>query len=91
MRPYVVGTACGMLPGIVVAALFADRLRYAVREPGFGSFAVLAIACAALLAIGWWLRRYYTRVGETVAMRTISRGDMEFGARPRPTVRAESA
>ncbi len=59
---YLVGTALGMLPGIVMLALFADRLRLAIRAPALTSFATLAVVVALLLAIGWWLRRYYARL-----------------------------
>ncbi len=57
VRDFLVGTALGMLPGVVGAALFADQLVRTVREPGPGNLLGLALVLAGLLLAGRWLQR----------------------------------
>jgi len=84
MRDYLVGTAAGMVPGIVVFALFGDRLRHAVRARDASSFALLGGVAAGLIAIGLALHRYYARGAGTSTTRAVARGDMRFGVPVRP-------
>lgn len=59
-RDYLLGTALGMLPGIVVYGAFADRARAALADPHPGAWlAVLAVAALAVvlaLALSRWHR-----------------------------------
>jgi len=60
-RDYLVGTALGMLPGILVYAAFVDRARAALADPQPRAWLVVAgiIAFAIVLALGLaaWRRR----------------------------------
>jgi phosphatidylserine/phosphatidylglycerophosphate/cardiolipin synthase-like enzyme/uncharacterized membrane protein YdjX (TVP38/TMEM64 family) len=56
-RDYLVGTFLGVTPGIVIASLFVDRAIAAARDPGAGTFALLAAVAASAVAIVAWLRR----------------------------------
>jgi phospholipase D1/2 len=57
LRDFVVGSALAMAPGIVLLGLFADRLRRAVIDPGWGSALVLAALVALLAGAGAWFHR----------------------------------
>lgn len=50
-RDFALGTAIGLLPGIIVLTLLGNRLVNAIRHPDLGSFVWLA-AAVALVAIG---------------------------------------
>jgi uncharacterized membrane protein YdjX (TVP38/TMEM64 family) len=54
--PYFAGTALGMLPGIVLYALFADRARTVIADPRPLSWATLLVALRLLVAAGLLLR-----------------------------------
>jgi hypothetical protein len=41
----------GLFPGVTIASIFVDRVAAAIREPGTGTFALLAAVGVALLAI----------------------------------------
>jgi uncharacterized membrane protein YdjX (TVP38/TMEM64 family) len=56
-RDFLLGTVIGLLPGVTLASIFVDRAVAAIREPGVGTFALLAAAGAALVALVWILRR----------------------------------
>lgn len=47
---FLLGTAIGMAPGIVVAVAVVDRVRAAVVRPGFGTVALLTAAMVAVTA-----------------------------------------
>lgn len=56
---YIIGTAVGMLPGIVVLTAFADRLLAAVRNPNWTNIAA-AVGILMVLGLGfWWLQRRF--------------------------------
>jgi phospholipase D1/2 len=61
LRDYTLGTALGMIPGILVITLFGGRLANAIERPSFESFAVLAVVSALMiffaLGIERWLRK----------------------------------
>jgi len=65
LRDYLIGTALGMLPGVFMISFFVDRLLEAVRRPGAGTLAVLAVAALVLvfgsLAFRAWARRRAAR------------------------------
>jgi phosphatidylserine/phosphatidylglycerophosphate/cardiolipin synthase-like enzyme/membrane protein YqaA with SNARE-associated domain len=49
-RDFLLGTALGMLPGIVATVVFVDRLIAAVRHPGPKTIALLTLIAAVLIA-----------------------------------------
>ncbi|HEX6833211.1 MAG TPA: VTT domain-containing protein [Rudaea sp.] len=58
---YAIGTALGMLPGIVVNALFIDRILAAIDQPGPWSIALLAAVAAIAVAFALFVRRRLAR------------------------------
>ena len=54
--PYFVGTAIGMLPGVVLYALFADRARKVIADPRPLSWAMLLFALLLIVAVALLLR-----------------------------------
>ena len=61
---FMLGTLIGLLPGIATMTFFVDRAIAAVRDPGAGTFALLALAVALILALVWTLRRRLGRRAE---------------------------
>lgn len=59
--PYVVGTALGMTPGILVNAFFVDRVVAAVRAPTPLTVALLAFATCVVIALALLVRRRLAR------------------------------
>lgn len=59
--PYLLGTALGMTPGILVYALFLDRAQAALRSPhalaAFTAVGTALLAAGVYLACTRWLRR----------------------------------
>lgn len=53
---YVFGTILGMGPGIAAITLFENQLEAAIREPGMGSFAILASLTVAIIAAALIIR-----------------------------------
>ncbi|MEX2480057.1 MAG: VTT domain-containing protein [Gammaproteobacteria bacterium] len=60
-RDFMLGTAIGLAPGIIAIALFIDRIRAAIREPGAGSVAILVTVLAALIVGFFVIRRTLRR------------------------------
>jgi uncharacterized membrane protein YdjX (TVP38/TMEM64 family) len=56
---YIIGTAVGMLPGIVALTAFADRLLAAVQNPNWTNIAAAAGILMMLGAGFWWLQRRF--------------------------------
>ncbi len=56
-RDFLLGTVIGLVPGVTVASIFVDRVAAAIREPGTPTFALLAAAGAAFIALIFMLRR----------------------------------
>jgi len=54
--PYFTGTALGMLPGVVLYALFADRARKVIADPRPLSWAMLLFALLLIVAVALLLR-----------------------------------
>lgn len=59
--PYFVGTALGMLPGVVLYALFADRARKVIADPRPLSWAMLLFALLLIVALALLLRQLRAR------------------------------
>jgi phospholipase D1/2 len=59
LRDYIWGSLLGLTPGILVTNLFAHQIQNAARDPGIGTFLVLA-ALVAITIIGTaWLKRRF--------------------------------
>ena len=63
-RHYVVGTAIGMLPPLIVVVLGADRLLAALRNPGPLSYAALAATIVCVVLGAAWLRHRLRHHGQ---------------------------
>ncbi|MBR8302818.1 VTT domain-containing protein [Burkholderia dolosa] len=61
LRDYLIGTALGMLPGIVLTVTFAHQLTAAFSHPGPGAFAWLAAIGIALVGVSVLLVRVLKR------------------------------
>jgi phospholipase D1/2 len=61
LGPYLAGTALGMVPGIVLYALFVDRAREVIADPRPLSWAMLLFALMLLIGSGVLLRRLQQR------------------------------
>jgi phospholipase D1/2 len=59
--PYLIGTALGMLPGIVMNALFIDRVLAVIERPRPLTWALLALVVAAIVAVALAVRRRILR------------------------------
>ena len=60
-RDFVIGSAIGMLPGIVGISLFTDRLAATIQKPDLPAFALLAAVVAVIIASGWAFWRWEER------------------------------
>jgi len=54
LKDFLLGTAVGMLPGIIAITVFADRVAAAVKNPQWINISVAA-GIALVLALGLWL------------------------------------
>jgi len=59
VRDYLLGSLLGLAPGIIVTNLFAHQLESAIRNPGLGSFALLAVLAIVSIFGTIWLRRKF--------------------------------
>ena len=60
-RDYLIGTAVGMVPGVLAISIFADRLILAVKDPKWWNIAI-AIGLAVVLGLGmWWGKKRISR------------------------------
>jgi phosphatidylserine/phosphatidylglycerophosphate/cardiolipin synthase-like enzyme/uncharacterized membrane protein YdjX (TVP38/TMEM64 family) len=60
LKDYLVGTAIGMLPGILVITLFADRLVHSIQNPGWINALIAAALAAAMILGSWWIKKRLT-------------------------------
>ena len=57
LRDFLLGTALGMSPGIVLMSAFVDRLAEALRNPSPVAFGVLGLLMAAAWSVAWYVSR----------------------------------
>jgi phospholipase D1/2 len=58
-RDYIIGSVLGLAPGIVVTNLFAHQFASAIRNPGIGTFLLLAALIAVTVLGTLWLKRRF--------------------------------
>lgn len=58
---FLLGTALGMLPGIVLTSVFIDRIEATLRTPNAGSLAWLGVAVAGIVALAALVKRSLRR------------------------------
>jgi phospholipase D1/2 len=64
LKDFLIGTAIGMLPGILGVVVFSDRLLNAVRNPGWFNVSIAA-GVAVLIGLGsWWVHRRLSKETE---------------------------
>ena len=59
VRDYLLGSLLGLAPGIIITNLFAHQLQSAIRNPGLGSFVLLAVLVIISILGTIWLRRKF--------------------------------
>jgi uncharacterized membrane protein YdjX (TVP38/TMEM64 family) len=57
LTDFLIGTAIGMLPGILGVIVFSDRLLNAVRNPGWFNVSIAAGVAVLIGLGGWWIHR----------------------------------
>jgi uncharacterized membrane protein YdjX (TVP38/TMEM64 family) len=57
LRDFLIGTAIGMLPGILATVVFVDRIVEAMRNPGVGAYISLAVVVMLLVGVVIVLKR----------------------------------
>ena len=67
LRDYLIGTALGMLPGIVMTVTFVHHLVKAVRNPSMGTVAVLGAVAALIIGAAMGLQRLLRRREDSAA------------------------
>jgi len=78
---YLVGTAIGMLPGILITVTFVHHLAEAVRNPSLGTVATLGVVAAGLIGAAFGLRRLLARrMGTQAEAQAGGQGDAADGA-----------
>jgi phosphatidylserine/phosphatidylglycerophosphate/cardiolipin synthase-like enzyme/uncharacterized membrane protein YdjX (TVP38/TMEM64 family) len=61
-RDFLLGSALGLAPGLILTSTFVDRAIAAIVTPGSETFAMLALVLATIAALGYALRRKFGRV-----------------------------
>lgn len=56
---YILGSLLGLVPGILVTNLFAHQFASAIRNPGLGTFLLLAALIAVTIGGTVWLKRRF--------------------------------
>jgi phospholipase D1/2 len=57
LKDFLIGTAIGMLPGILGVVVFSDRLLNAVRNPGWFNVSIAAGVAVFIGSGSWWINR----------------------------------
>ncbi len=66
LRDYMLGTALGMLPGILIKVVFVDQLAQAAETSDFDYLGKLAAAAVVLALVGMFVRRWLQRRSASV-------------------------
>ncbi|HKJ98459.1 MAG TPA: VTT domain-containing protein [Desulfotignum sp.] len=64
LKDYLLGTAAGMLPGILVITVFADRLLHTIQHPGWVNGLIAAALAVVMIAGNMWITRRLSGNGE---------------------------
>jgi uncharacterized membrane protein YdjX (TVP38/TMEM64 family) len=80
LRAFLLGTAIGMLPGIVGAAVFAEQLVRTLERPEPWNVVLLVALVAALLFVARWMERRLT--GEPVRRSALAAAFRRFVRTP---------
>ncbi|MFO7911697.1 MAG: VTT domain-containing protein [Desulfotignum sp.] len=64
LKDYLLGTALGMLPGILAVTIFADRLLHTITHPDLINALIAAGVAAALVAGNLWVTKRLSRIQE---------------------------
>ena len=59
LRDYILGSLLGLVPGIIITNFFAHQLASAIRDPGIGTFLILALLIIITVAGTVWLKRRF--------------------------------
>ena len=59
MRDFLIGTAIGLTPGIILTVVFVDRVAAAVTDPRVGTIALVAVCALVLLAAALYVHRRF--------------------------------
>jgi phospholipase D1/2 len=59
-RDFLIGTALGMLPGVIGASVFAEQLVRTLRQPDPKNVVLLIVVVATLLFTAGWIERRLT-------------------------------
>jgi phospholipase D1/2 len=62
LRDYILGSLLGLTPGILVTNLFAHQFTSAIRNPGIGTFLILAAVIGGTFIATAWLKRRFDNV-----------------------------
>jgi uncharacterized membrane protein YdjX (TVP38/TMEM64 family) len=60
---YMLGTAIGMSPGIILTVVFVHHLTQAMRNPSPEAFAILAAVIALMIAVAIGMQKLFDRIG----------------------------
>ena len=61
LKDYLLGTAIGIAPGIIVISVFTDQLILALKAPNWTNIALAAMTALGLGLGFWWIRRRMLR------------------------------
>lgn len=59
---FILGSAVGLLPGILVLTFLSDHVPEVLRSPSPQNVALLAAAVAVIVGVGWLLKRWARRI-----------------------------
>jgi phosphatidylserine/phosphatidylglycerophosphate/cardiolipin synthase-like enzyme/uncharacterized membrane protein YdjX (TVP38/TMEM64 family) len=60
LKDYLIGTAIGMLPGILVITVFADRLLHTIQNPDWINALIAAVLATVIIFGSWWIKKRLT-------------------------------
>jgi phosphatidylserine/phosphatidylglycerophosphate/cardiolipin synthase-like enzyme/uncharacterized membrane protein YdjX (TVP38/TMEM64 family) len=60
LKDYLIGTALGMLPGIVAITIFVDRILHTIKNPGWINALIIVFLATLMILGGWWTKKRLT-------------------------------